>query len=273
MQLNWITAIFVGLSASSSRLRQTLWHRVYNHLANKDTAGNFIFMNYGYQDENDTLLSLDKQDEPFRYYIQLYNHVVKDIDLHDKKLLEIGCGRGGGGAFLLRYKHPKSYTGIDLSETAIARCKQQFKFNNAKWLQGLADALPVADNSIDVAVNVESSHCYPSMPGFLAEVNRILKPDGYMAFCDLRPAADIEKLDADIHASGFNVIKHNVITSQVINALDHVSETRDAQIATLFPFIFRKAMRDYAAIKDTAVYTMLKSGKMQYVCYLLQKNE
>jgi ubiquinone/menaquinone biosynthesis C-methylase UbiE len=272
MQVNWIVAIFVSLTESSSRLRQILWRWVYNKIAFKDTSGKFVFMNYGYNDNKEECLSLNNQDEPFRYFIQLYNHVVKDIDLHDKNIIEVGCGRGGGGSFLLRYKNPLSYTGVDLSETAIEWCKRQFQFTNAHWVQGVADTLPVSDNSADVVINVESSHCYPSMEKFLGEVKRVLSPNGYMAFCDIRRSSGVQALDKSINASGLGVLKRYEITSQVLDALDQISSIRDSQITSVFPSIFRKAVRDFAAVKDTAVYNMLKNGEMQYLCYLLQKS-
>jgi ubiquinone/menaquinone biosynthesis C-methylase UbiE len=271
MKVNWIAAVFVALTDSSSRLRQILWHWVYNIIAFRDTSGKFIFMNYGYDDNKDEPLLLEKQDEPYRYFIQLYNHVVKDIDLQNKDIVEVGCGRGGGGAFLLRYKNLRSYAGIDLSETAIKWCNRQLQFANASWTQGLADALPVPDNSVDVVVNVESSHCYPSMEKFLSEVRRALRPNGYMAFCDIRRSSGVDKLDANITASGLQVIKRYEITHQVLDALDHVTHLRDSQITSVFPAMFRRAVRDFAAVKGTAVYNMLKTGQMKYLCYLLQK--
>jgi SAM-dependent methyltransferase len=271
MKVNWITALFVSLTELSSRLRQTLWRWVYNKIASRDSSGKFVFMNYGYHDQKEQPLTLINQDEPFRYYIQLYNHVIKDIDLSDKNIIEVGCGRGGGGSFLLRYKNLRSYTGIDLSEAAIKWCNRQYPFSNAQWMQGLADALPVQNESVDVVVNVESSHCYPSMENFLKEVKRVLRVDGYMAFCDLRTVSGMETLDNTINTSGFHLLKRDEITAYVLDALDQISPTRDSQITAVFPSVFRKAVRDFAAVKDTAVYTMLKNGQMKYFYYLLQK--
>jgi SAM-dependent methyltransferase len=152
MKASWVTLFFVGLADSSSRLRQKLWQWVYDKIAAKDTSGKFIFMNYGYEDDNSSVtLQLTAEDEPFRHFIQLYNFVVKEINLESKHIVEVGCGRGGGGSFLCRYKYPQSYTGIDLSETAINWCKQRLAFANASWLQGYADALPLADNSADMS--------------------------------------------------------------------------------------------------------------------------
>lgn len=270
MKMTGVTAIFIGLTEISTRLRQNLWRWVYNKIAQKDTTGQFLFMNYGYDDEA-SALSLNAEDEPFRYYIQLYDRVLKGLDLANKDVMEVGCGRGGGGGFLLRYKNLHAYTGIDLSYSAIEWCQQELLFSKAKWLQASADKLPIPDNSMDIVVNVESSHCYPSMENFLREVKRVLKLNGYFAFCDLRPTPALQKLESDITASGLNITKYDDITPQVVRALDCVSDVRGKQITAVFPRIFHGAARDFAGIKDTVVYDMLKAGKMRYVCYLLQK--
>lgn len=268
---SWIVILFVALTDVSSRLRQQLWHWLYNRIASHDKAGKFVFMNYGYNDSEHQSLLLKPEDEPFRYSIQLYNHVISDINLQDKDIMEIGCGRGGGGSFIVRYKNPRSFIGVDLSEIAIDWCKSHYQFKNTTWMQGVADALPVADNSIDIVINVESSHCYPSIKNFLNDVMRVLRPNGYMALCDLRLSSEIKGLNVDISSSGLHVIKQQDITIQVLNALDHISQVRDNQITSVFPALFRSAVRDFAAVKDTAVYNMLKTGQMQYVFYLLQK--
>ncbi|MBS0656396.1 MAG: class I SAM-dependent methyltransferase [Verrucomicrobia bacterium] len=274
MKSKGIVTALVALTASSPRLRQKVWQWIYNKIARRDASGKFIFMNYGYHDEQvDSPLSLQPQDEPFRYFAQLYNHVVQDIDLHDKDVLEVGCGRGGGGSFLVRYKNPRSYIGIDLSDRAIAWCASHYPFPNACWKQGLADALPIPDSSVDIVVNVESSHCYPNMDAFLSEAARTLRPNGYLALCDIRLTSAIEKLDTALTSSGLRLLKRREITSQVLHALDHVSQVRDAQITSVFPALFRKAVRDFAAVKDSTIYNMLKSGEMKYISYLLQKRD
>lgn len=126
MKVDWLIFLFLTLLNKSLYLRQKLWRWVYNKVIATDKPGSFLFMNYGYKDERDNNpLFLENKDEPYRYFIQLYDFVVRDIDLQGKDVMEVGCGRGGGGSFILRYKNPRSYVvGIDLSEEAIHWCKQ-----------------------------------------------------------------------------------------------------------------------------------------------------
>ena len=41
-----------------------------------------------------------------------------------KQALEVGCGRGGGSAFVFERFQPSSLTGVDLAGTAIDRCRR-----------------------------------------------------------------------------------------------------------------------------------------------------
>ena len=40
------------------------------------------------------------------------------------------------------------------------------------------------NNEFDIVINVESAHNYPSLPRFLSEVHRVLKPGGYFSWTD-----------------------------------------------------------------------------------------
>ena len=261
--------LFIFLVGLSPRLRVVLIQWLYDKLAKNNKFQQRVFLNYGYQDGS--TFPLAQKDEPNRYFIQLYQRTVRDIDLQDKDIVEVGCGQGAGGAFLLEYKKPRSYIGIDLSDKAIEICQRNSAFANGTWLQGRADALPVADNSIDVVVNIESSHCYPSMEQFLGEVWRVLRPKGYMAFADLRHCSQVDELDNAIKKSGLSVIQSNDITPQVLDSLNRVSDRRKAHIHATYSKIWRQALRDVSAVQGSATYNKFINGQQIYLCYLLQK--
>lgn len=249
------------------RLLLNRW--IYNKLALKNNSKKNIFLNYGYQDE--TSITLKPNDESNRFFIQLYQRAVQDIDLRNKDIAEVGCGQGAGGAFLIEYHQPHSYIGIDLSEEAIELCQQHNQFPNSQWKQACADNLPIPDNSIDVVVNVESSHLYPSMSGFLSEVHRILKPSGYLAFVDLRHPSQLDALDQCFSTCGLQVLKRTEITSQVFSSLTCLSDRRLAHIIATYPKIWHKAASNMSAVKGSAVYNSFINGQLRYFYYLLQK--
>ncbi|CDZ78849.1 Phthiotriol/phenolphthiotriol dimycocerosates methyltransferase [Legionella massiliensis] len=261
--------IYRFLTRLSPYLRLVLVRWVYNKYATNNNSGKNIFLNYGYQD--DTTLALKPEDEQNRFFIQLYHRVVQAIDLQGKDLAEIGCGQGAGGVYLVEYYKPRSYIGIDLSEKAIAFCQQHNQSENMQWLQGSADKLPIPDESVDVVINVESSHLYPSMEGFISEVQRILRPKGYLAFADLRQRSQVEALDKCFSDSGMQRLERFDITPQVLRSLAGISDRRKAHINATYPAIWRHAACEISAVKGSAVYNGFINGEQKYLCYLLQK--
>lgn len=253
----------------SPYLRLMLVRWVYNTFTTKNNSGKNSFLNYGYHD--DTPLSLNHQDEPNRLFIQLYCRAVQNIDLQDKDIAEIGCGQGAGGIFLFENKHPRSYIGIDLSEKAIAFCQRHNKLTSIQWMQACADKLPIPDESVDVVINIESSHFYPSMEGFISEVRRILRPNGYMAFADFRHYLQEVALNKCFSDSGLQVLHRSDITPQVLNSLTRLSDRRKAHINSTYPKMWRQAAREMSAVKGSPVYNGFINGQQKYLCYLLQK--
>jgi len=269
MKASKLMKLYSLLICLSPGVRSRLVRWVYNKFATNNQSEKSIFLNYGYHDE--TPLALTQQDEPNRLFIQLYHRAVQYINLQGKDIAEIGCGQGAGAMFLLQHSQPRSYIGLDLSEKAIAFCQRHHQAANVQWIQGSADKLPIPDESVDVVINIESSHVYPSMQGFLSEVRRILRPNGYMAFADLRRASQVDALDIGFNSAGLRVLQRSDITLQVLDSLTRLSDRRNAHINSAYSRLWRQAVRDISAVKGSSVYNGFINGQQKYLCYVLQK--
>lgn len=228
-------------------------------------------MNYGYAEQQDESFVLQPADMPYRYPIQLYRHVLDGVDVEGKDVVEVGSGRGGGASWLARYLKPHHVTAVDLSPVAIAFCEANYKLQHLSFKQGSADALPLPTNSQDVLINIESSHCYPDMKKFVAEVQRVLRPGGVFAFCDLRAATQRDALINDLQSSGLELKESRDIGSNVLRALDRMSGSRKQVILNRVPVWLRAALRDFVALKGTVLYEGLRSGDIVYISCLLRK--
>lgn len=257
------------------RLRKPMVQRMY-HLVNLlDTTGDLLFMNYGYAslDPCEPGLELRAEDEANRYSIQLYHRVAGAVDLRGKDVLEVGCGRGGGASFILRYLGPRSFVGLDFSWPGIRFASRWHRLDGLALVQGDAEALPFPSASFDAVVNVESSHCYPSMERFLQEVARVLRPGGYFLFADLRHRDQVDTLRQQVKQSGLRICQEEVITPQVVRALELDSERKNALIQKkVFP-LARPAVREFAAVKGSQGYEFFRSGTWQYLRFVLQKTD
>ncbi len=84
-------------------------------------------MNYGFDNPNFDI-QLDETKEAERFSIQLYHHLAHKVEIKDKHIVDIGCGRGGGLAFIDHKFSPSSAVGIDLEPIAV-------RFANGKYRQ------------------------------------------------------------------------------------------------------------------------------------------
>jgi ubiquinone/menaquinone biosynthesis C-methylase UbiE len=96
-----------------------------------------------------------------------------------KHVLDLACGEGYGSALLAR--HAASVTGVDVSQQAIEHAKRAYaKLRNIQFVVGSATAIPAPDAGIDVAISFETLEHIHEQDEFLAELHRVLKPDGVL---------------------------------------------------------------------------------------------
>src|SRR4028119_2184731 len=71
------------LTSASPRLKRLLWKQAYELLAKRYQKADWTFMNYGYApvDPSAATPHLKAEDEPDRYSIQLYHHLVSAVEM------------------------------------------------------------------------------------------------------------------------------------------------------------------------------------------------
>jgi SAM-dependent methyltransferase len=245
------------------------WHKLMNKY-DREHAG--IFMNYGYESLNNELkIELKDEDEESRYCIQLYDHVVNKVDVKDKKVLEVGCGRGGGASYISRYYKPSSYIGMDISQSSCNFCNNYHKVDNLSFIHGIAESIPFEDNSFDFVVNVESARCYNDMQAFFNEVYRILRPGGKLLLADMIYPKELEGFNKRIDKAGFKRISEKNISANIVAALDKDSERREKHIDKNIPKFLRKSFKTFAGTVGTSRYNNFASGVFQYWSFILEK--
>jgi SAM-dependent methyltransferase len=270
-----LSAIFAGLTALSPRLRHNLWRRWYDGLTAGYQAPDWTFMNYGFADLDPmaTPLHLSADAEPDRYNIQLYYQVAGAVPLNGCTAAEIGCGRGGGSAYVAQAFTPERFYGLDFAANAVGFCRRRHQADNLHFLVGDSTALPFGTATMDAIVNVESSHCYPSFSGFIAEVNRVLRPGGHFLWADLRVGEDMGSLRRSFEHAGFEVVTERDITANVLAAMGLMSRVKESAIAGHVPRYLRRSFADFAGVTGTKVHRLLETGRAVYCHFTLRKSE
>jgi len=261
----------LGRMLASSRFKTWLWSRWYRYVEKVIDDKPIWFMNYGFAPADGSRIALRPEDEPDRTSIQLYDVVTRSAELAGRDVLEVSCGRGGGARFLKTYRNPRSLTGLDRTEKAVAFCSRRHRRLGARFLCGDALTLPFADAAFDAVVNVEASHCYPDFSRFLAEVRRILRSGGCLLYADMRKRPTLDAWRRALHDSGLEKLEEEEITEHVIRALETTNDRVSAMIRESAPRLARRFLAHFAATKGTAVYNQLKSGDLRYVRFVFRK--
>lgn len=270
-----IENLFIFLTVISPKIKRRLWRSWYDFLAKSYQKEDWEFMNYGFADIDHQLkpINLSLEEAQNKYFIQLYQKVASITNLQHKKVLEIGSGRGGGSFFIAKYLSPAEIIGIDIAQENIALSKQLYQLPNLSYQEGDSENLPFLENSFDVILNVESSHCYGSMNKFLAEVYRVLKPHGLFSWADLRPINDLEKLEKSFTKSGLILVEKQNITPNVIKALELIDQLKKEKINNNVPTILRHAFSEFAGVKNSKIYNGFVDGNLVYLTAILQKKD
>tara|TARA_Y100000768_G_scaffold136797_1_gene101831 strand:+ start:906 stop:1244 length:339 start_codon:yes stop_codon:yes gene_type:complete len=107
-----------------------------------------------YSDYTQNKITTLEEDGVERCPLQLCKHIMKQVSITDKKVLEVGSSRGGGVAFLQRHPNPRSIAGLDISENNLNFCNDFFNIKSLCFLRGESESLPLDDNSYDIILNV-----------------------------------------------------------------------------------------------------------------------
>ena len=261
--LNKLTNLLFHLSPNA---QVAILRRWYEFISTLDKDDQMLFMNYGYVslDSNHKPPDLLPQDEEYRYFIQLYDHVTSGIEWHGVEALEVGSGRGGGASFMMRYFQPNSLMGLDLTANATRFCQRYHSVEGLSFMRGNAESLPFADDSFDVVINVESSHCYAHFEQFLSEVSRVLKPNGHFLYADFRNQPQLEGWRKDLYGMGLDLLKEEHITPNILLSLDIDHDRKQKLIDHYVPQIIRDPFYDFAALKGSRIYRTFETGEKQY---------
>jgi 2-polyprenyl-3-methyl-5-hydroxy-6-metoxy-1,4-benzoquinol methylase len=109
-------------------------------------------------------------------------HISSEHDFADKRVLEIGCGRGGLSCWLAQQPHPpRQIVAADLSLTAVQKGAQHARalgIPGVTWEVGDIQAIAHPDASMDAIISCETVEHVLEPRSAIAELSRVLKPGG-----------------------------------------------------------------------------------------------
>lgn len=250
------------------RLNTTVHKPVYAYLARR-AGEDVLFLNWAYEEDPAMAIPLEPGDEHYRYPIQLYHATAtQNGGLAGKRILEVGCGHGGGASYLTRTFEPESYIGLDLNAAGIEFCRRH-QIPGLEFIQGNAEDLPFPPESFDAVINVESSHLYPHFDRFVREVTRVLRPGGTFLYTDMWQWFQCDQRPKDLTSTGMQIISGREITTEVLRGADLNASHWEEVWNSVAPRLVRQIAP--APTNGNPLYRDMVSGKQSYRMYCLTK--
>ncbi|MFZ2407750.1 MAG: methyltransferase domain-containing protein, partial [Methylobacter sp.] len=117
--------------------------------------------------------------EQGRIRLEHYHRYATALDVvKQKDVLDVACGEGYGSFFMAGVA--RSVVGVDISDEAIQHASATYTKSNLAFRQGSAIALDFAEASFDVVVSFETIEHLAEQAQMLAEIKRVLRPDGLL---------------------------------------------------------------------------------------------
>ena len=104
-----------------------------------------------------------------------------------RSIVEVGSGQGACTPHLCRV--PTEYTGVEPSETLVARARECHSGDGRRYVLGNAYELPLDDEVADGVVLVNVLFHLKDVGGAAKEINRVLKSQGRVLIITANPAS------------------------------------------------------------------------------------
>lgn len=97
-----------------------------------------------------------------------------------KRVLDIACGSGYGTDIL--GENAESVLGVDIDGETIRKCRETYRNDRLRFVQGSVEKIPAEDAAFDVVVSFETiEHVDEQLQKqFLREIRRVLRPGGLL---------------------------------------------------------------------------------------------
>ena len=143
---------------------------------------------------------------------------VSHFDIsQDDLILDIGCGGGRNIERFAAEIESGKVVGIDYSEVSVEKSiklnQKAIDEGKVEVIQGSVSEMPFDDDTFDIVTGFETIYFWPDFINDLKEVNRVLKKDGLVFFCNeaVYREGEMEKYDDLVELLDMKIYSEDVL--------------------------------------------------------------
>ena len=180
------------------------------------------------------------------------------LPVEGAEIIDVGCGEGQLTRMLTR--RGAHVTGIEVSPRALARARAAEPVGDERYMQGLAEDLPVKSRSADIVVFLNSFHHVDEQgqPKALKEAARVLKEGGILFISEPLPEGPYFQLMKVAH-------DETKVRNRAQEALRHAAEYKLLLEKTL-THVDRVTLKDFETFQDriTAINPQTRAAFVEH---------
>jgi len=211
-----------------------------------------------------TLLFYPKK---FALYRFIQKNIPKSVDSSAGfRILDVGCGTGASVIEMKKLFPQAEVCGIDVIQLQIdianARLKEYATDARVEFYDGLS--IPAEDNSVDVIYTSDVLGHVADVPKWLAELNRILKPNGILAMFSESKLGKHAYIRNYLSRRGLNVDPHQEFHISLFskNELRALLVDSGFEIKKMYSTVWAKFLMHpdelYPALQSTSQFFILR---------------
>ncbi len=188
---------------------------------------------------------------------------VADLKLRPRRVLDVGCGQGGGMYYLSALFPEAAFTGTDRNGTVVRLARRNNSMrSNVKVVKGSGSELRFQPNSFDLVLSVGAPTYFP-LTKYIFEAANVVAPGGTISFSAGYRQNEHHLVEAEVKQAakenGLEFVRYTDITPNTF-ASHKADIPRRIELVNRVPWPFRLYGHKWADLPGSPEYQEYEEG-------------